>query len=86
MKRAHENKQVFIHTRIKEEKAVNLQAQFNYTNNTQRKNVKQFISNNEMQKETTANYRHTESLLYYYLKDEASTPDTHSHKNPNERK
>ena len=34
--RAQRKKQVFIHTRIKEEKAVNLQAQFNYTNNTQK--------------------------------------------------
>ena len=41
----------------------------------------QFIKANQMQKETTANYRHTESLNYFYSKDEASR-HTHTHQKP----
>ena len=44
----------------------------------------QFIKANKMQKETTANYRHTESLNYFYFKDEAS--HTHTPQINKERK
>ena len=44
----------------------------------------QFIKANQMQKETTANYRHTESLFYYYFTRQGLT--THTHPNPKERK
>ena len=44
----------------------------------------QFIKANKMQKDTTANYRHTESLNYFYFKDEAS--HTHTPQINKERK
>ena len=46
----------------------------------------QFIGNDKCNaKENYRDYRHTESLTLFLLKDEASQY-THSHKNPNEKK
>ena len=52
---------VFIHTRIKARMQRKMQCNLF---------IKSKLSN--AKRKTTANYRHTESLLYYYLKDEAS--------------
>ena len=44
----------------------------------------QFIKANRLQKETTASYRHTESLNYFYFVGQGLTADTHAQK-PSEK-
>ena len=83
MKRAHENKQVFITKKKKnEEKAM----QFIPSENARKAGIINLLKRNQMQKETTANYRHTESLTLFLLNRQGLTIHTLAQIKPQKEK